>query len=250
MTAFVPFIDITGDHATRVPYVRGGLRAYYATGTGGVEETAAQVAAARAAGMGVILIDQTPSLSVFAAGLADVADVEHAAGTPASAANAVAARQSRGWQSTLYVSWSGLPALKEAVRSPRGVWYGVADYSWSIQEAQALLEQHPDWAYVQYGDNITNAGTLVPGTSITCGQAACDIDVARGSWAAEFLRRVPEGPYRHVLGAGQTWRAFAASRGADPASLFRRSVNAWTAEDWQTVLGLPAEHWVAYTLNP
>ena len=69
---FVDFIDITGGDASRAPFVKGGLRAYYATGSMGIEETAAQVAAARAAGMGVVLIDQTPSLSVFAAGIADV----------------------------------------------------------------------------------------------------------------------------------------------------------------------------------
>lgn len=96
VATFTEFIGITGANASKAPLVKGGLRAYYATGSDGIEETAAQVAAAKAAGMGVVLIDQTPSLSVFAAGLADVADVETSAGTPATAAAAVAQRQAHG----------------------------------------------------------------------------------------------------------------------------------------------------------
>lgn len=184
---FVQFIDIIGVNAHRAPFVPGGLRAYYATGTQGIEETAAQIAAAKAAGMGVVLIDQTPSLSVFAAGLADIADVERYAGTPAAAAAAVRARQARGWKSTLYVSYSSLPALRAAIGNPEGVLYGVANYSWSLTASEQLLTQHADWAYIQYGDPASNPHTLVPGTNVTLQQAQADIDVGKAAWANEFL---------------------------------------------------------------
>jgi hypothetical protein len=58
-----------------------GIITLYATGTDGIEATAAEIARFKNAGVGVVLIDQTPSLSVFAAGLADIADVEQFAGT-------------------------------------------------------------------------------------------------------------------------------------------------------------------------
>jgi hypothetical protein len=188
--SYVPFIDIISANANKAPLVRGGIRAYYATGSDGIEETAAQIAAAKAAGMGVILIDQTPSLSVFAAGLADVADIENYAGTPEAAEKAVLDRQGHGWQSTLYSSLDNVPDVKAAfpAKVNQGlILWGVANYAWSIAEAEAYIASHPDCAYCQYGDNITNAGTLVPGTSVTCGEAGCDIDVAAESWAGQFL---------------------------------------------------------------
>jgi hypothetical protein len=220
---FVPFIDIISANAAKAPFVKGGIRAYYATGSSYIEETAAQIAAARAAGMSIILIDQTPSLSVFAAGLADIADVEPYAGTDSAAHRAVAQRQTHGWESTLYVSYDNLPALKADIASPAGVWYGVADYNWSQAESEALIGEHPDWAYCQYGDNISNAMTLVPGTNVTCGHAACDIDIARGSWAAQFLPKQPpkplQQPWWHVADGKQSLEQIAAARGTTAAHL-------------------------------
>lgn len=191
---YVQFIDITASNFWKAPLVRGGLRAFYATGTPPIEETAAQLAAARAAGMGYFLIDQTPGLHLFAAGIAQVADIEAFAGTVQAAAAAVAMRQTHTEQSTLYVSYSGLPGLKDAIKNPTGVYYGVADYGWSLAQSQQLLAQNKDWAYIQYGDNISNAWTLVPGTDVTCGQASCDIDVAKVWWAAQFLPKPPPPP--------------------------------------------------------
>lgn len=191
MTTFVPFVDVTGANASRAPLVRGGIRAYYATGSGGVQETAGQVTAAKAADMGVILIDQSPGLILFATGRADVADIERGAGTTSALIAAARARQEHHWQSTAYVSWGSLPALRE-VLSGAGldmslVLFGVADYSWSIADAQRLLGENPDWAYIQYGSNLTNPRTLVPGTNMTLAEAVADINVARPGWADQFL---------------------------------------------------------------
>jgi hypothetical protein len=192
MTNFVDFIDIIGSNANRAPLVHGGIRAYYITGTDGIEETAAQVAAARAAGMGVVLIDQTPSLSVFAAGLAQIADIEAYAGTATAAHKAVATRQAHGEPSGLYVSLDSQAALKAAISSPVGVGYWVADYSWSVTEAEDQLEVHPDWNAIQYGDPESNPASLVPGTSVTLRYAEADIDVAKATWANGFLPGAPK----------------------------------------------------------
>lgn len=229
MNTYVPFIDITGTNARLAPLVPGGIRAYYATGTQGIEETAAQIAEAKAAGMGIVLIDQTPGLALFAAGLADVADVEAGAAFPASAAAAVAQRQAHTWQSTLYVSYNSLPGLRAAIKNPAGVLYGVADYSWSQAGSEQLLDEHPDWAYTQYGDNITNAMTLVPGTNVTCGHAQCDIDIAKASWADQFLPKplVPvPGPYLHFADGTKSLAQIAAARSTTEAHLLEVAAQA------------------------
>lgn len=195
---FTEFIDVTGANASRAPLVKGGLRAYYVTGTDGVAETAAQVAAARAAGMGVVLIDQTPGLALFAAGLADVADVENFAGTITSAVAGVRAREERGLDSTLYVSYDGLDGLEGAVRNAGAImslaWFWVANYGWSLADAESYLSRNPYWGAVQFGDPDSNPGTLVPGTAVTLAQAHADIDVARSDWAARFLAAAPPAP--------------------------------------------------------
>jgi hypothetical protein len=198
---YTEFIDITGSYADNVPLVKGGVRAYYATGSDGIAATSDQIAAAKAAGMGVILIDQSPSLSVFAAGNADVADVEPYAGTDSSADNAVAQRQARGEDSTLYVSYDNLAALQAAVTNPKDVYYWVANYAWSLQEAEAQLAAHPTWRAVQYGDPSTNPDTLVPGTSVTLLEAQADIDVGDSAWTATFLPDALPGQWHQFVSA-------------------------------------------------
>lgn len=193
--SFTQFYDIVGANASRVPLVKGTLVAYYNTGSGIVPETQAQINAAKAAGMGVALIDQAPGNPLFAEGLSDISDYENGAQTLADVIAGVKARSANGWKSTVYVSYSSLNALETALRDAgcnmSQVFYGVADYSWSLAEAEKLLNANPSWAYVQFGDNVTNANTTIPGTTMTCGQAGCDIDVAQGWWADQFLHPVP-----------------------------------------------------------
>jgi hypothetical protein len=186
--ATVQFIDLTTGNAGKAPFVKGGLRAYYATGPG-IAETAAQVAAARAAGMYVVLYDQTPSLSLFAAGIAHVAlaDVEAGAGTIGAVDAAIKTRQAHNEPSTVYCSYGVLGQVKGSLSSLAGVSFGVADYSWSEAEAIALLEQNPDWGYCQFGDPASNPKTLVPGTTVTLAEANADINVANLAWAAQFM---------------------------------------------------------------
>ncbi|MHB1954998.1 MAG: hypothetical protein ACYCOU_14775 [Sulfobacillus sp.] len=229
----VSFIDITGVNAGRAPFVKGGLRAYYATGSSGIEETAAQILAARSAGMGIALYDQTPSLSVFAVGMADIADIENRAGTVPSADEAVTERRARGWQSTLYVSFSNYSTLKASIKNPEGVWYGIADYSWSETYAIQLLNQNPDWAYVQYGDPASNPHTMVPGTSVPLSEALADINVARASWASSFLPKspVPAGPVRYVADGKSSLLQQARQRGRSVEEVVATSLANMSSEN-------------------
>jgi hypothetical protein len=189
---YTGFVDVIAANSGKVPAVKAlGIIALYATGSSLIEETAAERARFKNAGVGVVLIDQTPSQAVLASGLADVGDIESLAGTYTAAAAACKARAAHGWQTTLYVGYDNLAALKSTLQSSGVdmslVQYGVADYNWSIAEAEVNLAAEPTWAYCQYGDNITNAATKIPGTDVTCGEAGCDIDVAKSTWAEQFM---------------------------------------------------------------
>jgi hypothetical protein len=201
---YVPFVDVIGVNSANIPAVSAlGIIALYATGSDGIEATAAEIARFKNAGVGVVLIDQTPSLSVFAAGLADVADVEEGAGTPETAVAAILARQAHGWQSTIYISYNSLDSLIGAFTADvdqKRVLFGVANYEWSQAQSEELLSANASWAYCQYGDPDSNPDTLVPGTTVTLAQAQCDIDVAQASWADQFMFT----PFAAPAGQSQT----------------------------------------------
>lgn len=192
MMTFTEFIDITGGSFDGAPFVAGGLRATYNTGSGGVPASAAQIAAARAAGMTVLLYDQSPSLASFAAGDSDMADVETLAGTIANMDAAIIARRGRGLTvHTVYCNYSTYPSARASISDLTGVWFGVADYAWSLAEAEALLSQNADWGYVQFGDPKSNPSTEVPGTTVTLAQCNADINVASSAWLAEVTGSIP-----------------------------------------------------------
>ncbi len=205
--SYVPFVDATGKNCGNIPAVAAlGLIALYATGTDGVEATAAEIARFKNAGVGVVLIDQTPSLSVFAAGLADIADVEQEAGTIPTAVAAILDRQAHGRKSTIYLSYSNLDSMISAFTSNIDrnlVQFGVANYEWSQAQSEDLLAANASWAYCQYGDPQSNPDTLVPGTNLTLSQAQCDIDIAKGTWADQFLL-TPLTPYPTPSDESQT----------------------------------------------
>jgi hypothetical protein len=208
-SAHTGFADFTGGSVSQVPIVRGGLVAAYLTGTDGIAWSAAQIQARQAGGEGVVGIDQTPGGQMFAQDgavegvKASIYDVENGAGTPASAAAACRSRVALGVQQhTLYVSLDALPALQAAVAGIPGVVYGVANYAWSVTEAEAYITANPDVVYVQYGDPQTNPDTLIPGTSVTLAQANADIDVGLASWANQFI---PEEESMAAVGIQNDW---------------------------------------------
>lgn len=250
---FTPFIDITGVNSGKVPAIpQLGFVLLYATGTEGIEATAQEIARFRNAGVGVGLIDQSPSLSVFAAGIAHVAvaDVESGAGSAETAAKGCLARQARNEKSTVYCSENALQEVETTFLNMHVnidlVKYGIANYNYSRTEAEQKLVTNPHWAYVQYGDPASNPNTLVPGTSITLQEAQADIDIGNNDWLAQFLP-APTGPFRYVLAKGQTVEEFAQSRDANTLNLFHRSVPLWTATDIDLVVN---GQMVVYTSHP
>ena len=200
MNQFTEYSDVTSGDFGRAPLAKGYVRAVYLTQLGStatIEITQAQVDAARAAGVGLMGIDQTPTLDLFASGQSRfgvpcaVADVEFQAGTNTAAHAAVAARQSRGEESVLYVGYGDWPALKAAVANPKDVYYVVANWSWSLAAAQNFMTAHPEVRGVQFGDPASNPNTLVPGTNVTLSMAQQDIDVGLTSWLSTFLPAAP-----------------------------------------------------------
>jgi hypothetical protein len=188
---YVQFCDVIGANSGKIPALGAvGLVALYATGSDGIEATAQQVRRFTSAGVGVVLIDQTPSLSVFASGFADVADVENGAGTFAAAAAAVLERQMYGWQSTIYLAQNNIAAQEQAFSDNVDrslVLYGVANWQDSLAAAESALEANERWAYIQFGDPQTNPNSLVPGTNVPLSAANADIDVAKSGWAYQFM---------------------------------------------------------------
>lgn len=203
MNQFTEYSDVTSSDFGRAPLAKGYVRAVYLTQLGanaGIEITQAQVDAARAAGTGLMGIDQTPDLSLFASGQSRfgvpcaVADVEFEAGTIAAAVPAVASRQSRGEESVIYISSGNWSAMKAALASSKDVYYVVANWSWSLAAAQNFMTTHPDVRGVQFGDPASNPNTLVPGTNVTLSMAQQDIDVGLTSWLDTFFPAAPKPP--------------------------------------------------------
>lgn len=191
---YTQFADFIHDSVPLVPAVPGSLVALYATGTSDIVATAADIQKYRNNRCGVILIDQSPSLLMFAAGEADVADVENGAGTFGTAAAGVAQRQAHGWQSTIYLSQENVIPQINALGNPANVFFGVANWNDSLATAEQALSASPNWAYVQYGDPNSNPNTVVPGTNITLRDCNADIDVAKDSFANQFLMNPPPPP--------------------------------------------------------
>lgn len=194
MTTTLNFADAMGIDSRALPANPSCYRIVmlYATGSDGIEATAAEILRFTSAGVGVVLVDQTDSLAVWAAGLADVADVEYGAGTQAKVIAGAKARQARGWESTVYATLSSAdamtPALKSAGVNMKKLYWGIADWNWSQAQAAAQLAANPSWAFVQWASPQSNPLTVVPGTG---GQDLsvlnADLDVASERFGAQFL---------------------------------------------------------------
>jgi hypothetical protein len=138
---------------------------------------------------GLVRIDQSPSLSVFAEGNADharvsEADIESGAGTIAAFVDAARRRESMKLQSTAYVDMSDYPSLVNAVGDSDvgGVRYFIADWSLDMDEAIAKLEKYGNWVGVQFASPSSNPNTNLPGSGLTLATANADLSVKRGTW--------------------------------------------------------------------
>lgn len=182
-------IDTIGADAGNIP--AGAVKvAGYVTGTPDIIWPAS--AWARFPRAGKVRIDQSPGLELYAAGKADVADIESLAGTAASFAMAAAERHHRGEGNTVYASRSTMdqvPGRLAAVPDlPPDWWHGtrvwLANPSLSLAEASSLIgtEYSPglDIVAVQWATPGSNPDTAVG--SGTCKTLNVDLSVARDDW--------------------------------------------------------------------
>ncbi len=190
MTTVVLMADITGGSLARLPaHALDGVPkiAGYVTGSGGIQWSGAQLAAHP----GVVRIDQSPSLGVFAGGGADVADVETGAGTPGAFAAAVKVRLALGHPGgTIYGSDSFLAAAGAALSAAGLAGHAdcwLADWNLNLASASALVGQQRHGMTiraVQWASPTSNPRTMLPGTSVTLAQANVDLSAADPTWPA------------------------------------------------------------------
>ena len=134
---------------------------------------------------GKIRVDQSASLLEFEAGRADVGDVENGAGTMTAFLAAAAERKKHSLDSTLYVSYDNLADAKAQItRAGLSGWvnYYVANWNWSMDQAEAFLATQGTAVAVQFASPSSNPRTILPGAKITLAVANCDLSVKRSGW--------------------------------------------------------------------
>jgi hypothetical protein len=181
--------DTIGDDAGNIP-ANAAKVAGYVTGSGGILWP--QSAWDRLANAGKVRVDQSETLEVYAAGLADVGDMEEYAGTPARFAMGAAERHGRNEPNCAYGSHDTLEQLAAALDAVQGMqkdwWHGttcwVADPSLSLAEASRLIGTTMFGGLlvvaVQWATPTSNPDTAV-GTG-TLKSLNLDLSVARSDW--------------------------------------------------------------------
>jgi len=149
----------------------------YSTGGPGIQWSAADWG--RFAGV-KIRVDQSDSADPT---IGDVADVETGAKTLQRFIEQARARRTLKLTSTLYIEASHFSLAQRTVAAAEldnWVWYWVANWALSQEEAAALLTGRI--VAIQYASPISNPDTLLPGSRLTLAQANCDLSVARADW--------------------------------------------------------------------
>ncbi|MGA2412713.1 MAG: hypothetical protein ABSG46_20310 [Candidatus Binataceae bacterium] len=183
MASFDTMADFTGAAVASVPAsLTVGKVAGYVTGSGIVPWTATDFD--KYPDKVRIRIDQSAGGAAFAAGTAQVLDIETGAATDADAVTSVPERQKRGEYSTIYVAAGNLAALqaklKDAGVKMHKVGYWVAN--WDLDQSQAVATLGNEVVAVQWASPTENPTTLVPGTSLTLAQANVDLSVTLPGW--------------------------------------------------------------------
>jgi hypothetical protein len=185
----VTMYDTIGDDAKNIP-AGASKAAGYVTGTPDILWP--QSAWDRLPKAGKVRVDQSAALAAYAAGLADVADLEQYAGTPAKFAIAAADRHGRGQGNCAYGSRATLEQVAGALNAVEGLaagwWHGahcwLADPSLSLAQASNLVGTEMfgglavvavQWATPQSNPD-TSAGTG------TLRSLNLDLSVARADW--------------------------------------------------------------------
>jgi hypothetical protein len=180
--AYSVLIDAIHANAADIPAGTGKV-AGYVTGTADIQWTAADWA--RFPESGHVRIDQSPGLSAWASGGADVADMENGAATQDTVIAQAKVRQAKKWFSFTYVSQGNLSSLRDAVSTAGlsgSMCYWIADWDLSEEEAAAALTD--TIVAIQWASPSSNPLTVVPGGSRTLAEANVDLSVANPSWFA------------------------------------------------------------------
>lgn len=181
MTSYSVMIDAIGADAGNIP-VSAPKVAGYVTGSGDVPWPPAEWA--RFTQAGHVRIDQSPNLTAWASGAADVADMENGAATQATVIIQGLVRQAKGWWSFVYVSAANLAGLQEAAKAAgfTKVQFWVAN--WNLSEAEAADQLGGDIVSIQFASPTSNPDTVVPGGTQTLAQANVDLSVTIPAWFA------------------------------------------------------------------
>ena len=164
----------------------------YVTGTPDIKWTSQDWA--RFPHAGTVRIDQSPSLSAYAANEGSVADIEALAGTVGSFVTASEARMRLRRLLWCYATQSTVQeiavALKEAgiPLDKCGAW--LADWNMSEAEANAALGTSMSGiriVAVQWASPTSNPGTLVPGSHLTLSEAQVDLSATIPGWFATHI---------------------------------------------------------------
>lgn len=224
----VTMADTIGADAGNIPESFSKI-AYYVSGGGSIPWPPSQIA--RFPHAGHVRIDQSPGLQMYAAGTADIADVEPGAGTIAAFIAGTEARVKRGQSGHVYCSVSAVPDVVGAlITAGHGLFghvgYWVADWNLSQAEASRMVGSyavavpgHGDVSIivdaVQWASPSSNPDTVLPGTARTLKDANVDLSETSPTWFA-FVPPKPvttETQHLTVTGtlnlistdAGKTW---------------------------------------------
>jgi hypothetical protein len=153
----------------------------YVTGTDGIAWTEADWN--RFPYAGKVTVDQSESLDVFAAGHANVADIENGAGTIATFLDAAREREKLKIESYAYIQYDNLATLMNRVVKSKisNIRYFVANWNLSASEAVSMLNR-TNWVGIQFASPTSNPNTRLPGSALTLHQANADLSVKIASW--------------------------------------------------------------------
>lgn len=171
--------DVSIIAASKPPKVAG-----YVTGSGGVCWSLQEWDMFPETQTAHVRIDQSPSLSLFAAGKADVADVESGAATITTFITAAKSRQKDGLRSTIYIAAASANGAHTQIMNAGLInvvdWW-IADWNLNQTEAMQRLGTSNVVA-VQWASPTSNPNTILPGTKLTLSQANADLSVALEGW--------------------------------------------------------------------
>lgn len=184
-------IDCTGTSLPGLLSALGGrypeTLAGYVTGTAGVDWPANEwhLLVGHA---GLMSIDQSPGLNLFASGAANACDLEPGAATIDQAVSQTEVRSKHVSWSVWYVSHAeegySLAEARGAVAGAglHGVEFMVADWNMSLAQATSFLAGNPDVGAVQWASPKSNPNTICPGTTKTLAELNVDLSVTVPGW--------------------------------------------------------------------